>query len=112
MNLTIQELAKATGLALPTLYTYSSRLKLGKKVGRTRVYTKEDIQKILKNTRKIPPTKKTKPPVKKGVKQAIKRAVAYTSKPIEVTPTSKAPTPSTAKRSGWRRFLFGSNRVR
>ena len=111
MNLTIQQVSKVTGLSVPTLYTYASRQRLGKKVGRNKVFTQADVQKILKNTRKAKPTKKAKPPVKKGVKQTVKRAVAYASKSIEVTATSKAPTP-TVKRFGWTRFLFGRKKAK
>jgi len=112
MNLTIQQVAKATGLALPTVYTYSSRLKLGKKVDNRKVFSKRYVQKMIKSSKKFKPTKKAKPPVKKGVKQAVKRAVAYASKPIEVTATSKAPIASNVKRFGWTRFLFGKNRIK
>ena len=111
MNLTAQQVTKATGLALQTVYGYSSRLKLGKKVGRTKVYTNADVQKILRKARKSPPTRKTKPPLKKGIKKASKRAVSYASKPVAVTPTTKAPSP-TVKPSVWRRFLFGKNKIK
>jgi len=111
MNLTVQQVAKTTGLALQTVYAYSSRLKLGKTVGGKKVYSKADVQKILTKARKSPPRKRTKPSVKKVVKKAVRRAVAYVSKPIEVTPTAKASTP-TVKPFRWTRFLFGRNKIK
>jgi hypothetical protein len=76
MNLTIEQLSKITKLSVPTLYTYASRQKLGKKVGNKRVFSQADVQKLLKRSKKPPQEKKAKPPAKKRGKRAIKTTVA------------------------------------
>lgn len=111
MNLTIQQVAKNTKLSVPTLYTYASKQKLGKTVGNRKVFSQTDVQKLMMASRKSKPTKKTKPPAKKGIKHAVKRAVAYLSKPIEVSPTPKVPASPIVKRFAWTRLLFGRNRI-
>jgi predicted DNA-binding transcriptional regulator AlpA len=109
MNLTIQQVAKLTGLAMPTLYTYSSRQKIGKKVGNQKVFSQADVQKLLKSSKKFTVKKTSKPPGKKTKKRATKtepirlsvaRPKAIKSKPGPVAAKS-------TKLSFWRRF-FGS----
>ena len=51
MNLTIEQLSKLTKLSVPTLRVYVTRRKLGRKVGKRRVFSQADVQKLLKTSK-------------------------------------------------------------
>jgi hypothetical protein len=104
MNLTIQQVSKITKLSVPTLYTYASRLKLGKKVGNRKVFSQADVRRLLKSSRKSTQKKKAKLSVKEPIKKTIKRAVTYASKPVVAETKSKRPF--------WTRLLFGKRSIK
>ena len=106
MNLTIQQVAKLTKLSVPTLYTYASRQKLGKKVGNKRVFSQADVQKLLKGSKKSPPKKKAKPPAKKRSKRAIRTTVAT---PTAASSNASSIDVGSTKPSFWTR-LFGGRK--
>lgn len=113
MNLTIVQVSKITKLSVPTLYSYASRRKLGKKVGKNRVFSKADVQKLLKGSRKSPVKKKPKPPIKKALRSK-KSAKLQPIKATVVTPKDASSIPSTqvlesTKPSFWTR-LFGGRK--
>jgi predicted DNA-binding transcriptional regulator AlpA len=106
MNLTIQQVSKLTKLSVPTLYTYASRQKLGKKVGNKRVFSQADVHQLLKgSSKKSPPKKTTKPPARKTSKRVVKRELPKKAKPMVGSHTLL--TPTTRKPSAWTRLFFG-----
>ena len=106
MNLTIEQLSKITKLSVPTLYTYASRQKLGKKVGNKRVFSQADVQKLLKGSKKPPQKNKAKPPAKKRGKRAIKTTVAT---PMAASSNTSSIAVRSTKPSFWTR-LFGGRK--
>ena len=94
MNLTIEQLAKATKLSVSTIRVYASQRNLGKKIGNKRVFTEADVQKLLKGSKKSPPKKTPKAPVKKTSKRATKPESIKVTKPRAII---SAPSPVAAK---------------
>lgn len=124
MNLTIEQVSKLTKLSVPTLYVYSSRLKLGKKVGNKKVFSQADVQKLLKSSRKSPPAKKatsgkkspakkrptSKAPARKRSRGTIKARPISTSdaKARPVPAVASAPVSTPTKPTFWARLFGGS----
>jgi hypothetical protein len=108
MNLTIEQLSKATKLSVSTIRVYASQRNLGKKIGNKRVFTQADVQKLLKGSKKSPPKKKTKAPVKKTSKRAIKPGPIKVTKPSPISSASPA-VAKPVKSSFWSR-LFGGKK--
>ena len=111
MNLTIEQVSKLTKLSIPTLHVYTSRQRLGTKVGNKRVFSQTDVQKILKGSTKAPAKKKAKLPTKKRSRRTIKAEpiVASNSKPKAVS--ASTPTSKPTKQSLWTRLFRGRNKV-
>jgi hypothetical protein len=65
MKLTVQDVAKKTGLSISTVRQYSWRMKLGKKEGTRKFFTDAEAKRIGSGSRKLKTTKKTKGPAKK-----------------------------------------------
>lgn len=107
MNLTIQQLSKATKLGIPTLYTYVSRYKLGKKIGNKRVFTQADVQKLLKSAGKSPLKKAPKTAVKKGTKRASKPESIQARKSNSVGLVQSPVASKPVKPSFWSRVFGG-----
>jgi DNA-binding transcriptional MerR regulator len=109
MNLTIEQVSKITKLSISTLRVYTSRQKLGKKVGNRKVFSQADVQKLLKSSKKSPSKSKSKAPAKKTSKKAIKAEPVAASngkvKPI----SAKAPVSEPTTQSFWTR-LFGDRK--
>jgi hypothetical protein len=105
MNLTIEQLSKATKLSVSTIRVYASQKNLGKKVGGKRVFSQTDV-KVLSQGSKKPSTKRpsSKKPVPKTSKAStirVEKTKAAISKPVANEP---------AKPSFWNRlFRSGSN---
>ena len=55
MKLTVKDVARITGLSIGTVRSYAWRLKLGKREGRSKVFTLEEAKLI--DTGKLPPLK-------------------------------------------------------
>lgn len=113
MNLTIEQVSKLTKLSVPTLYAYTSKRKLGKKVGNKKVFTQADVQKLLKGSTKSPSKKKSKPPARKisarrkpAKPEPISASVA---KPIATSPKQQTVTFKSPKPSFWT-SLFGGRK--
>ena len=111
MNLTIQQVSKLTKLSVPTLYTYASRQKLGRKIGNKRLFSQADVQRILKSSKKSPPKNKPKAPAKKRSNRTKKTEpiMASVAKPIATSPKPNAMVAKSRKPSFWTR-LFGSRK--
>ncbi len=109
MNLTIEQLAKATKLSVSTLRVYASQRDLGKKVGNRRVFTQADVQTLLKGSRKPPRKNGTKAPVKKANRKAAKPEFDAATKPKPVDVVSKPVVAKPLKPSFWNR-VFGGTR--
>jgi len=113
MNLTIEQVSKLTKLSVPTLYTYASRQKLGRKIGNKRLFSQADVQKILKSSKKSPTKKKPKPAARKAIaRRKLGKLEPVSASAVKLVAAS--PKPSTAavkspKRSFWTR-LFGSRK--
>jgi hypothetical protein len=97
MNLTIQQVSKLTKLSVPTLYVYTSRQKLGKKVGNKKVFTQADVQKLLRGPKKSLGKKIAKVLAMTAIsrKRQIKRAPIRVSnaKPKAAISNTGTPTP-------------------
>ena len=113
MNLTIEQVSKLTKLSISTLRVYTSRQKLGKKVGTRKVFSQADVQKLLKSSRKSPSKNKTKAPAKKPSKKVIKAkpVVAPNDKAKPMSLGTEAPASKPTKQSFWTR-LFGGRKER
>jgi hypothetical protein len=113
MNLTIEQVSKLTKLSVPTLYSYASRQKLGKRVGNKRVYSQADVQKLLKGPKKSPSKKKRKPPARKisaGKKPVKTEPIsASVAKPMAASPKPNTMAVKSPKPSFWTR-LFGGRK--
>jgi DNA-binding transcriptional MerR regulator len=111
MNLTIEEVSKLTKLSVSTLRVYTSRQKLGKKVGTRKVFSQADVQKLLKSSKKSPSKNKTKAPAKKTSKKTTKAepVVASNGKAKSISLGTEAPSPKPTKQSFWTR-LFGGRK--
>jgi hypothetical protein len=113
VKLTIEQLSKLTKLSIPTLRVYVSRQKLGIKQGNRRVFSQSDVQKLLKDTKKSPVTRKAKSAPKKAVPGKKKASSQPAKKPAQKTVvTSAKPTVATVKStqpSIWTR-LFGARK--
>ncbi len=117
MKLTIEQVAKVTKLSVPTLRVYVSRLKLGTKAGNKRVFSQEDVKKLLKGASsgkmtkgaapKKPAAKKAAP--KKAARAAAPKAKAAKTPEVKAQPAkakeTKAPAqPKSEKNSFWSIF--------
>jgi DNA-binding transcriptional MerR regulator len=107
VNLTIEQVSKLTKLSIPTLYTYASRQKIGKKVGNRKVFSQSDVQKILKSSKKSPKRKKVKSAARKTSRKKNKTQPILISKTKPRSASVSSPSPKPTKRSFWTR-LFGS----
>jgi hypothetical protein len=74
-------------------------MKLGKKAGNRRLYSKADVQKLLKISKKSPPKNKPKAPAKKTSRKATKpkrneavktETTSYSQSPVAAKPTQKS----------------------
>lgn len=110
MNLTIQQVSKITKLSVPTLYAYTSKQRLGKKVGNKKVFTQADVQKLLKGSK---PNRKSKPktPAKRATRKAIKaEPIASSNGKAKPASVMRNPTAEKSQRpSIWTR-LFGGQK--
>ena len=113
MNLSIQQVSKITKLSVPTLYTYASRQKLGKKVGKKRVFSQNDVQKLLKGSKKSVNKKNGKPSARKAKthKRSIKTVPikASSTKPNATSSIPSRQAPKSTKPSFWSRLFGGPN---
>jgi hypothetical protein len=113
MNLTIEQVSKLTKLSVSTLYSYASRQKLGRKIGKKRLFSQADVQKLLKGSKKSPSKKKARPPVKKAStrKRRVKTEPisAPVAKPVAVSPKPNTIAIKSPKPSFWTR-LFGGRK--
>ena len=73
MKLTVQDVAKKTGLSISTVRQYSWRMKLGKKVGTKKFFTPAEATKIGSGTRGATKKKAGKKAVKKSKKGSAGR---------------------------------------
>jgi excisionase family DNA binding protein len=117
-TLTIDEVAKITGLTRNTIQVYSSRKKLGTKVGAQRLFTQADVKQLVgsaseKGRKKPAKTAKTAAkPKKKAAKKgatprtapARKSAARPAAAPRKAEPQAAAPAP---KRSFFSFLGFG-----
>jgi DNA-binding transcriptional MerR regulator len=122
MKLTIEQVSELTKLSVPTLRVYASRQNLGTKVGKSRVFSQADVQKLLKNTKPSSGAAKAKQKAKpKGKAKAA--TVRTARKPRKVAAAKKVavkkqvatakvelPIAKTATGSLWNR-LFGNRRT-
>ena len=83
VKLTIEQLSKLTKLSVPTIRVYVTRKKLGTKVGRSRVFSQADVQKLLATSKGTGATRKAKPAGKK---------VSAGKRPPRAAQTRKGPT--------------------
>lgn len=79
-TLTIDDVAKATGLTRNTIQVYASQKKLGTKIGARRLFSQADVKKLAGGAK--PAAKKAAPKAKKA---AVKRAA-----PSKVSKAKKA----------------------
>ena len=122
MKLTIEQVSELTKLSVPTLRVYASRQNLGTKVGKSRVFSQADVQKLLKNKKPSIGATKTKQKAKPNGK-AKAAAVRTARKPRKVAAKKVAiekqltaakvglPATKTATGSIWNR-LFGNRRAK
>lgn len=113
MNLTIEQLSKATRLSVSTIRVYASQRNLGKKVRGKRVFSQADVQKLLKGSKKSPSKKIAKPRTKKvkASSKALKAKRVASTSPRSVTSEtrSRVLTSTPYKASFWSR-LFGGGK--
>jgi hypothetical protein len=99
---------------VPTIYTYASQQKLGKKIGNRKVFTQADVQKLLKGSKKSPAKRRVKAPAKRSVsrKNTSELQLSKTSatKLMVASPTPSAVGVSSPKPSFWTRLLGGRKR--
>jgi hypothetical protein len=103
MKLTIEELSRRTKISVPTLRVYVSRKNLGKREGNKRVFSEDDVQKLLKGEKRS--KKSVKAPGSRGKKRAqasrkrgpakkraaARKSSAKKSAPVKATPSKPAP---------------------
>jgi hypothetical protein len=65
MKLTVQDVAKITGLSIATVRQYSWRMKLGTKVGTKKFFTSVEAKKIGSGSRSAPRKKAGKTPARR-----------------------------------------------
>ncbi len=109
MNLTIQQVAKITKLSVPTIYSYTSKLGLGRKVGRTKIFTQADVQKLLKGKPRAKKTDKPRPRKAAANRETVQTEPTPTigTKLKTAEPKSGTLSVKPPKASFWTR-LFGS----
>lgn len=105
MNLTIEQLSKATKLSVSTILVYASQRNLGKKVGNKKIFSQADVKLLLKGstTSDKKPSKTSKRPVRKTTEAAAVRI----EQPKAVAGTPSPVASRYVKPSFWNR-LFGS----
>ncbi len=104
MRLTVDQVSDLTGLPVPTIRVYASRLKLGTRIGNNRFFSQADVQRILKGKRpetekkavKASPKKAAKKPAKKAAKKAARKPAKKTAKKAAKKPAKKAARKSKA----------------
>jgi hypothetical protein len=106
MNLTIEQLSKATKLSIPTLRAYTSQRNLGKRVGNRRVFTQADVQALLKGSRGASPRKARKAPPKRTAKR--EPVAATKPKPMDV---AAAPVVAKPMKRSFLSRLFGGRKT-
>jgi hypothetical protein len=123
MRLTIEQVSELTKLSVPTVRANASRQNLGTKVGKSRVFSQADVQKLLKKAK--PSNSGSKAKQKTEPKGKAKAAtVRVPRKPQKLSPAKKAavkkqvsmakvetPTTKTANNSFWNR-LFGNRKTK
>ncbi len=113
MKLTIEQLSKLTKLSVPTLRVYVTRKKLGTKVGKNRVFSQADVQKLLKPSRDSSGKAKGKTKsvkVKTGKRTVNTKQSQKTSvKPIVVQAKVEASNVKSERR-GFFSSLFGTRK--
>ncbi len=138
MRLTVDQVSDLTGLPVPTIRVYASRLKLGTRIGNNRFFSQADVQRILKGKRpetekkavKASPKKAAKKPAKKAAKTskaktakarpaaasakpaakpASKPAAKPAAKSAQKAPAPAAPAAKSARPSFWSRLFGGGS---
>jgi hypothetical protein len=89
-TLTIDEVAKITGLTRNTIQVYSSRKKLGTKVGAQRMFSQDDVKKLVGSASGKGKKKPAKTPV---------AAAAVKPKKTSAKKAQNAPAPARAARA-------------
>lgn len=118
MKLTIEQLSKLTKLSVPTIRVYVTRKKLGTKVGRSRVFSQADVQKLLATSKGSAATRKAKPAKKKvsaGKRPPrsgqTRKGPAQEKRPAQEKAAAKRveePGISSTKKQGFWSSLFGA----
>lgn len=106
MNLTIEQVSKATKLSVSTIRVYASQRNLGKKVGGKRIFSQADVKLLLKGSKpsaKKPSKRTTRRPVKKAAEAKAIRV----EKPKGIPSTHSSAIAKPEKPSFWSR-LFGN----
>ena len=106
MNLTIEQLSKATKLSVSTIRVYASQRNLGKKVGGKRIFSQADAKLLLNGSKKLA-SKKPSKTSKKPVRRTTKAVVVKVEKPKAETSPPSAVYSKSGRRSFWSR-LFGN----
>ena len=106
MNLTIEQLSKLTKLSVPTLRVYVTRKKLGKKVGKSRVFSQSDVQKLLKTSKGSSAKTRAKP---KTPRVRISKGTLNSKQPKVVQPKIESPNLKPRKKGFWS-SLFGARK--
>ena len=114
MKLTIEQLSKLTKIPVPTLRVYVTRKGLGTKVGKSRVFTQVDVQKLQKSAKD--PNRKAKAKVNisksrtvRGSEKSKKQNNKESVKPKVALNKMESPVLEPRKRSFWS-SLFGARK--
>jgi DNA-binding transcriptional MerR regulator len=123
MKLSIEQVSELTKLSVPTVRANASRQNLGTKVGKRRVFSQADVQKLLKSAKpsssgskakqKIEPKGKTKAATVRTPRKPQKQSSAKRAAAKKQVTTAKVETPTTkaANKSFWNR-LFGNRKTK
>ena len=108
MNLTIEQLSKLTKLSVPTLRVYVTRRKLGRKVGKRRVF-QVDVQKLLKTSKGSNGNMKAKAKTSR-VKPSKDTLVSKQDKKLKVVQPKIESPKLEPKRKGFWSSIFGARK--
>jgi hypothetical protein len=113
VNLTIEQLSKLTKLSVPTLRVYVTRKKLGRRVGKSRVFSQADVQKLLKTSKGSNGKTRAKPKTPR-VRTSKGRLNSKPNKretvdPKVVQPKNESPNLESKKKGFWS-SLFGGRK--
>jgi DNA-binding transcriptional MerR regulator len=109
MKLTIDQVAKLTGLSVSTVRAQTSKQHLGTKVGNKRSYTQGDVQKLIKSSGKRKTSRKPKDAKKQASRNLKTSKSAGKQTPIKNVsksqPTESVSAVTLQKKSFWA-FIF------